>query len=80
MAQREQVLGGGAGALLVVDHDRVAGDVGEAPVDLDHGDAVANEQLGRLAAHRGHDHAGRTHREERAGAGQLLQRVPRCRR
>ena len=66
-------------AALVVDHDGVAVDLGEPPVDLDDVDAVPREQRRRGAVGRRHDHAGRAHREERPRAGELLRRGRCCR-
>jgi hypothetical protein len=64
-----------AAAALVVDQNRVAGNRGEAAVDLDDRGAVRAEEARRLRADRRHDHAGRAHRDERAHAGELLVRV-----
>ena len=72
MPEGEQVRGRLAAPALVVDDDGVAGNVGELAIDLDDVDAARGEEPGRLPADRCEDHAGRTQREERARADDLL--------
>ena len=68
VAELEQVRDRVASAALVVDQTASHGTRREAAVDLDDRDAASDEQLGCGLRRRRHDHARRTHREERARA------------